>query len=72
MLPEAVDVVVIGAGNAAMCAALAAHYPIAHVAGHEHIAPGRKFDPGQGFDWAELRSSLAWPAAFFPPENVKV
>lgn len=57
---------------AAVCAALAAHYPIAHVAGHEHIAPGRKFDPGQGFDWAELRSSLAWPAAFFPPENVKV
>ena len=22
------------------------------VAGHEHIAPGRKHDPGAGFDWA--------------------
>ena len=36
---------------AALCAALAQHYPIRHVAGHEHIAPGRKTDPGAGFDW---------------------
>lgn len=58
--------------TAALCAALAARYPIAHVAGHEHIAPGRKFDPGAGFDWVQLRAALAWPVAFFPPANVKV
>ena len=30
-------------------------YPIAAVAGHEHVAPGRKEDPGAGFDWPRLR-----------------
>ena len=34
---------------------LALCYPIAAVAGHEHVAPGRKHDPGVGFDWARLR-----------------
>lgn len=29
-------------------------YPLAYVAGHEHIAPGRKQDPGAGFDWPRL------------------
>lgn len=51
---------------AGLCAALAQHYPVAHIAGHQHIAPGRKEDPGAGFDWPRLRRSLAWPAAFFP------
>lgn len=46
--------------------ALAARYPIAHVAGHEHIAPGRKQDPGAGFDWARLQRLLGWPAGRFP------
>ncbi|AMO22924.1 1,6-anhydro-N-acetylmuramyl-L-alanine amidase AmpD [Ramlibacter solisilvae] len=50
---------------AQLCAALAQRYPIAHVAGHEHIAPGRKCDPGPGFDWAELRRSLGWPGEQF-------
>jgi N-acetyl-anhydromuramoyl-L-alanine amidase len=50
---------------AGLCAALAQRYPIAHIAGHEHIAPGRKHDPGAGFDWNVLRSSLAWPARCF-------
>jgi len=27
--------------------------------GHEHIAPGRKTDPGPGFDWQRVRQSLA-------------
>lgn len=36
-------------------ASLAARYPIVAVASHEHIAPGRKSDPGAGFDWAGLR-----------------
>ena len=39
----------------ALLAALQAAYPITAVTGHEHIAPGRKADPGAGFDWARLR-----------------
>jgi len=49
-----------------LCQALRSQYPIAHVAGHEHIAPGRKNDPGAGFDWSWLIGSLAWPSGFFP------
>ncbi len=52
-----------------LCAAIVQHYPIAHVAGHEHIAPGRKADPGQGFDWECLRGTLGWPAARFPARS---
>lgn len=52
---------------AAVCAALAQRYPIRHVAGHEHIAPGRKNDPGAGFEWALLQRELAWPPGWFPP-----
>ena len=51
---------------ASVCAAVAQHYPIRHVAGHEHIAPGRKNDPGAGFDWPRLRRNLGWPAGWFP------
>ena len=28
------------------------------VVGHEHIAPGRKTDPGPAFDWSRLRAGL--------------
>lgn len=49
-----------------LCAAIAQQYPIEHIAGHEHIAPDRKGDPGAGFEWASLRRSLAWPAQRFP------
>ncbi len=49
-----------------LCHALAQRYPIAHIAGHEHIAPGRKCDPGPGFDWPRLRQQLAWNRACFP------
>ena len=49
-----------------LCAALAQRYPISHIAGHEHIAPGRKNDPGQGFDWVLLQNSLALPDRYFP------
>jgi AmpD protein len=43
----------------ALARALARRYPIAAVAGHEHIAPGRKADPGPGFDWERLQRALA-------------
>lgn len=49
--------------------ALAERYPIAGIAGHEHVAPGRKRDPGPGFDWAWLRGALTWPANWFPPDQ---
>ena len=41
-----------------VCAALQQNYPIAHVTGHEHIAPGRKADPGAQFDWQQVRRAL--------------
>jgi len=53
-------------GLAGLCAAIAQRYPVRHVAGHEHIAPGRKNDPGAGFDWALLQRGLGWPAEWFP------
>lgn len=34
---------------------LLARYPIAAVQGHEHIAPGRKSDPGPHFDWQKIQ-----------------
>ena len=43
---------------AQLVAALAQHYPLADVAGHEHIAPGRKMDPGPGFQWNLLLPHL--------------
>ena len=51
---------------AGLCAALLQAYPIAHIAGHEHIAAGRKQDPGPGFDWPLLQRSLASPSKCFP------
>lgn len=51
---------------AGLCAALMQAYPIAHIAGHEHIAAGRKQDPGAGFDWSFLQRSLGAPAKCFP------
>ena len=48
---------------------LAQQYPVTAVAGHEHVAPGRKFDPGPGFDWAQLMTLLGWPSEYFPDES---
>jgi len=52
-----------------LCEGIAFAYPIAHIAGHEHIAPGRKLDPGAGFDWGFLQHKLGWPAHFFPTKT---
>ncbi|MBS0499709.1 MAG: 1,6-anhydro-N-acetylmuramyl-L-alanine amidase AmpD [Burkholderiaceae bacterium] len=51
---------------ARLCQALRRHHPIDAIAGHEHIAPGRKHDPGPGFDWRALQRALRWPRAFYP------
>lgn len=50
----------------ALCKQLQLICPIAHVVGHEHIAPGRKFDPGAGFDWQRLQISVGWSPRCFP------
>ncbi len=42
--------------------ALQRRYPVRELVGHEHVAPGRKQDPGPGFDWAAL---AGWPG--LPP-----
>jgi AmpD protein len=39
------------ASLASLTAALQVAHPLRHVAGHEHVAPGRKTDPGPHFDW---------------------
>ena len=53
---------------ASLCPTLALRYPVRFVAGHEHVAPGRKFDPGPGFDWPLLRDRLGWPGDAFPSD----
>lgn len=39
--------------------AIAHRYPITGIAGHQHIAPQRKTDPGPHFDWQGYLSRLA-------------
>ncbi|WP_338797789.1 1,6-anhydro-N-acetylmuramyl-L-alanine amidase AmpD [Acidovorax sp. DW039] len=39
---------------ASLCNDLAVRYPLKYIAGHEHVAPGRKADPGVGFNWHKL------------------
>ena len=53
-----------------VCKELMKNYPIAHIAGHEDIAPGRKFDPGAGFDWQSLQNKLVLSNSFFPPARL--
>ena len=53
---------------AALIGALAARQPISAVVGHEDIAPGRKFDPGAGFDWPRLIAMMGPAAPYFPEE----
>lgn len=44
-------------------------HPLQGVAGHEHVARGRKRDPGPGFDWPALVALLGWPGRYFPEAN---
>ncbi len=43
---------------ARLIAALRRRYPIADIAGHADVAPGRKTDPGPHFDWPRLHRLL--------------
>jgi AmpD protein len=45
--------------------AMRRQYGVREVVGHEHVAPGRKRDPGEGFDWRGLRLALG-PSWCFP------
>lgn len=44
----------------AACRKLRAKHPISldNITGHEHVAPGRKSDPGPLFDWERLKTAL--------------
>ena len=46
--------------------ALCTRYPIDALAGHSDIAPGRKTDPGAGFDWPRLQLACGLPDQYFP------
>ncbi len=46
--------------------ALRGRYPLAAIAGHSHVAPGRKTDPGPHFDWAAVAARHA--DLVLPPE----
>lgn len=50
---------------------LAQHYPLRHIVGHEHIAPGRKADPGAGFDWDFLQRCTGLDPRCFPAGHKK-
>jgi AmpD protein len=51
---------------AALVPAIMQRYPLSDIAGHEHVAPGRKADPGAGMDWALLQQTLGLTARYFP------
>jgi len=50
----------------ALVPAIAQRYAITGIVGHEHIAPGRKADPGVGMDWSLLQTALGLPGQYFP------
>ncbi|MRV74566.1 1,6-anhydro-N-acetylmuramyl-L-alanine amidase AmpD [Duganella sp. FT92W] len=48
---------------AQLAQALQNRYPLRWIMGHEHVAPGRKTDPGPCFDWTLLERLLKEQAA---------
>ena len=47
--------------------ALGRRYPLREIAGHEQVAPGRKQDPGPGFDWHRLAAMPGFPSTLQTP-----
>lgn len=45
---------------ARLTGALRSRYPLRAAVGHEHIAPGRKSDPGPAFDWSLYGRLAGW------------
>jgi AmpD protein len=58
------------AALARLLRAVKRRYPIEAVVGHEHIAPGRKGDPGPGFDWALMSALLLGPRRAAAPLRI--
>ncbi len=52
---------------AALSAALRQAHPLTAAWGHEHVAPGRKTDPGPAFDWGRMVASGGWNPDELPP-----
>ena len=46
---------------------LKTRHPLKAVRGHEHIAPGRKTDPGPAFDWKRFGRENGWLRRQLPP-----
>jgi AmpD protein len=51
---------------AKLAAVLRGRHTLRAVRGHEHIAPGRKTDPGPAFDWARFARESGWPKRQLP------
>lgn len=49
--------------------ALRVCHPLKAVRGHEHIAPGRKTDPGPAFDWKRFGRENGWFRRQLPPSH---
>jgi len=54
------------AALAALTQTLRQRYPLTAVRGHVHIAPGRKTDPGEAFDWQRYGRAAGWPRRALP------
>ncbi|MFA5664851.1 1,6-anhydro-N-acetylmuramyl-L-alanine amidase AmpD [Castellaniella sp.] len=51
---------------AALTRALRTRHALTDVCGHEHIAPGRKTDPGPAFDWLRYGRAAGWADEVLP------